>query len=458
MKRISLYMRLTIIFLSISAGSWLVSAFFSWNASRNYLNDSLDGYQQVLAEQLSTINWDEIQHDAFQKNMHLFPWLFYTEGYDGKKETIGFAIFDSQGERVFDDGKNGQKFLFHANAQGFIIQDIIDEDNPWRVFWIHNSDSTYIIAVGQELKYREKAAWDLAWQSLFPWIVGLLFLLLASVIFTREEFKPLRYIVRDLSIRHPDDLNPIQEKNIPVEVEPLIKAMNGLFLRVKEMINRERSFIADASHELRSPLAALKVQAEVAIIAGSDGKTRNHALRQLIQGIDRSSRLIDQLLLMSRLDVNSDTATEDLQNVELDWFSLLQEAVHEHIPYAKSKGINIEINAVNVGPVTSGNPEFWVILLKNLLGNAVRYSPANTEVHVSVEDAKLTVSNVNMKLHEDELVRLGERFFRPPGQTESGSGLGLSIVKRIASIYHCTVSFNINSSGIITVIVEPENP
>ena len=201
---------------------------------------------------------------------------------------------------------------------------------------------------------------------------------------------------------------------------------------------RERRFTSDAAHELRSPLAALKVQTEVAQLSTDDPQGLDKALAQLHQGIDRATRLVDQLLTLSRLD--SLAQLDDLQTIALD--ELLQSAVMEMYHPAQQAGVELRLhlNAKNI--TRTGQPLLLSLLVRNLLDNAVRYSAAGSQVDIILDAGEFRVRDNGPGISAEALTRIGERFYRPPGQEQPGSGLGLSIVKRIAALHGMTASFD----------------
>ncbi len=201
-------------------------------------------------------------------------------------------------------------------------------------------------------------------------------------------------------------------------------------------MTRERRFTSDAAHELRSPLAALKVQTDVAQLSQDDPQAQEKALAQLHAGIDRASRLVDQLLTLSRLD-----SLDSLDGVEqIAMADLLQSAVMDIYPPAQQAGIDVRLH-INAPEVTrTGQQLLLSLLVRNLLDNATRYSPRGSVVDVTLNTRSFTVRDNGPGISPDALARLGERFYRPPGQDATGSGLGLSIVKRIATLHGMRVS------------------
>ncbi len=455
MKKLSLRVRLILAFLCLSVVVWSAASALSWMASRKYLDEFFDTYQLLFAKQLSVINWNDLKTDSLPKTKRIFPKIDKKLRGKENDDAIGFAVFNKHGEMIFHDGEDGEDFIYIPNAVGFVNQIVKDEDELWRIVWVTTSDESFIIAVGQELEYRDDAAIELVSRSLMPWVIGLIALIVISILSISKEFKPLKFITENLSKREPDDLNPVLAKNPPSEIEPLIMAMNNLFLRIQKMLDRERSFISDAAHELRSPLAALKVQTEVALLASDDKEVRESALEKSIQGINRSARLVEQLLTLSRLEAETIPNKDDSL---IDWHKIIKEEVSEQSGIAEDKNIKIDISITYKAPVASGRPLLWGLLLRNLLNNAIRYSSKEAKVDIIIDDYKLIVLNTGVSIDDKSLSRLGERFFRPPGQEEEGSGLGLSIVKRIAKIHGCSVRFINSQADTFAVVIEKAEP
>lgn len=201
-------------------------------------------------------------------------------------------------------------------------------------------------------------------------------------------------------------------------MRPLVESLNQLFARTHAMMVRERRFTSDAAHELRSPLTALKVQTEVAQLSDDDPQARKKALLQLHSGIDRATRLVDQLLTLSRLD-----SLDNLQDVaEIPLEDLLQSSVMDIYHTAQQAKIDVRLTLNAHGIKRTGQPLLLSLLVRNLLDNGPGVTP-------------------------EALARIGERFYRPPGQTATGSGLGLSIVQRIAKLHDMNVEFGNAEQG-----------
>lgn len=446
MKKMSLRLRLIISFLIVSTCVWTAAAVISWQESRDQMDEFFDTYQLLLARQLSTADWTNLTADMQKKSNRLIENV--DDDGEEEDEALGFAVFNRRGEMIFNDDENGRDFIYTPEASGFVNQKIGRKKDMWRIFWLTSADKNFTIAVGQELEFRDDAALELVEETLLPWLVGLSVLLLAVIWMVSRELRPLRRIADELSERDSDNLHPLSLSGQASEILPLIKAINTQFSRIEQMLQRERGFISDSAHELRSPLTALKVQLEVAQLADDDAAARHQALQKLNQGIDRSTRLVEQLLALSRLDSAAAAANDE----PLDWPALVNAAVNEQLPAAEEKKINVKTSTDGSAPTTCGQPLLWALLLRNLLDNAVRYSPEEAQISIELKDETLSVTNSNTVVAAEYLPRLKERFFRPAGQKSTGSGLGLSIVERIAELHRCQVALT-NDDGNFRVTV-----
>lgn len=441
MKKLSLRLRLIVFFITVSCIIWLVAGFASWKETREKIDEFFDTYQIALARQLATADWKNIASESQQVTNQSVKEI---HNADDEDEAIGFAVFDLSGKMIFHDNENGKYFNFLDAAGVFVNQKIADGED-WRIIRLKSIDGKYLITVGQELEYRDEIAWDMAEEFMLPWAFGLGFLLLFIVVLMTVEFKPLHKLAQDLDGRDGNDLSPLAEETVPQEIKPLIRAMNHMLNQVEHMMKRERSFVADSAHELRTPLTALKIQLEVAQLSADDENMRNEALSKLGQGIERSARLVEQLLVLSKIDSSSEQGL--LNNEKVDWEQIGANVFDEYKAVAENKEIKLSSLIEGGGPVSEGNPVLCALMLRNLVDNAIKYSPNQAKVSLNVFDGKLEVINSDTVVDEGIIERLSERFFRPAGQRESGSGLGLSIVESIAGLYGCRVYFENTASG-----------
>lgn len=319
------------------------------------------------------------------------------------------------------------------------------DDVHYRVY-SHWDDTKQInVRLGERYDLRYALAESVASHLLHPLyfavpVLGLLIWLSVGV-----GLAPLSRFTHEVQQREPGKLDPLDSTYIPREAEPLLNALNVLFARLEESLEHERRFTADAAHELRTPLAAIKTQAQVAY-ASHDPAALKQALSNVINGADRATRLTEQLLMLSRLDpVN---ASVSLQSVKLS--TIANECVALHAPVAIRKGVDLGFEADNEGRIR-GDAALLAILVRNLIDNAVRYTPAGGQVDVQIkrtgDQIALCVADTGPGILEKERERVLSRFYRVLGSGEEGSGLGLSIAKRITELHGASLQLDNRNSG-----------
>jgi signal transduction histidine kinase len=282
---------------------------------------------------------------------------------------------------------------------------------------------------------REEVAGEIAEQLLKPMLFALPALALLLVIAIGFALRPLRQLARDVEQRAPGRLDPLPLAGLPAEVEPLVNRLNSLFANIMRALENERRFTADAAHELRTPLAAIKAQAQVAL-ASVDAAERQHALNQILAGCDRATHLVAQLLTLARLDTGT---SHPMQAVGL------RPVAEEVLSMAAGEAIERECDLVlrDGDAQVRGDPLLLQALLRNLVDNALRHS-GGTQIEVAIGrtdgHAVLTVSDNGRGIPTDERERVLQRFYRSASTDtcdldNAGSGLGLSIVKRIIELH-----------------------
>ena len=437
-QRLSLKLRLTLLFLALSLTAWFAASLVAWHQTSDKLDKLFDTQQMLFAKRLLTMDLDEIRAP---QRMREVPKKAKHGHLDD--DALAFAIYTPDGKMVLNDGENGRDIPYHYRREGFDNGQLNDDNDEWRFLWLTAPDGKYRVVVGQEREYRQEMALDVVRSQLTPWLVALPVMLLLLIVLLSRELWPLKKLTQTLRARSPDATDRLATHGVPVEVRPLVDALNQLFARTQEMMARERRFTSDDAHELRSALTALKVQTEVAQLSLDDPQAQAKALTQLHAGIDRASRLVEQLLTLSRLD-----SLENLDDVEtLNMADLLQSAVMDIYHPAQQAGIDIRLNIHAPQVTRSGQQLLLSLLVRNLLDNAVRYSPRGSQVEVTLDAHSVTVRDTGPGISPDALARIGERFYRPPGQDQTGSGLGLSIVKRIAALHRMTVSLRNGQNG-----------
>lgn len=310
-------------------------------------------------------------------------------------------------------------------------------DESWRFHYRVDALRGIDVIVGTRLASRHQEMRTLVFSTVWPVIAGLPILAALILAAVAAGLRPLQRVADDLQRRRPDSFQPIPLRDGPREVAPLIDALNGLLARVETAVSGERRFTASASHELRTPLAAIKTQAQLALRADSEA-VRSRALKGVVDGVDRATHLVEQLLALARLD--PDTASEAAVPVNLA--ELLQEAVAERSAEAASRGVLLEATCQ---PATiTGHPLALEVLLRNLIDNALRYGAEGGRIDIAVDDfgdaVELSVSDRGPGIPIEERERVFDRFYRRLGTPSPGSGLGLSIVARVAELHGATIT------------------
>ncbi|WP_175052908.1 ATP-binding protein [Paraburkholderia sediminicola] len=299
----------------------------------------------------------------------------------------------------------------------------------WHTFTLRDTTLGHTVRVFEPANTRSDLVSGVASRIARPTLIALPVLALLVWFSIGWSLVPLKVLSGAIRARDINRLEPVDIGRAPTEVRPLVDAINLVLSRLRHSIERERAFTADAAHELKTPLAAIKVQAQVAL-AEPDTALQRVAMQRVVQGVDRSARLAEQLLLLARLDAHETLATSPLRPA-----TVAKDALLANEPNAQQKDIRVTLTGdmraeINAEPVLMG------ILLDNLLDNAIKYGHAGGSIEVAVRyDAgrvHITVRDDGPGVAPSDLDRLTHRFFRATGNQATGSGLGLSIVARIA--------------------------
>ena len=309
------------------------------------------------------------------------------------------------------------------------FSDTVAGGEPYRIYALRTA--TQVVQVAQQTEARGRMAGQLALRAVLP--VALLAPVLMLIVWwvVGRAIGPIERVRRQVAARRPDDLAPLPTAGLPAEVRPLVGEMNGLLTRLSDAWDALTHFTADAAHELRSPLAALRLQAQ-SLQRAPDDATRAIATERLLAGIDRATRLVEQLLALAR----QEGAGEGAELGSLDLTALARNALADAEPEAARHAIALTLDAPTAHVVLRADEAALAVLLRNLLGNALRHTPPGGQVRVGVrEEASvidLTVEDSGPGIAPDERARVQDRFYRVPGTPGHGSGLGLAIVRAIA--------------------------
>lgn len=301
-------------------------------------------------------------------------------------------------------------------------------DATWRLFTTVTRDRA--IQVAQPLAVRSRLAARAALRGVVP-ILALAPLLALTIWWSvGVALGRLQGVAAQVRGRDAGVLDPVPEEGLPREVAPLVHAFNGLLDRLRRALDAQRAFVSDAAHELRSPLTALGLQLQLVRRAADDAQ-RKDAVDALAGGIARAQHLVEQLLALAR----SEPAAKPAASVPVDLAEAARLAVADVVPMADAKGTDVELDATFDGRV-SGDAAGLRVLMRNLVDNAVRYTPAGGRVKVTVQgergEALVTVDDSGPGIAPAERARVFDRFYRGAGREEGGSGLGLAIARGIA--------------------------
>lgn len=348
--------------------------------------------------------------------------------------------------------QHGRVLARSANAPSLPIlgvvgySDIRRRDDSWRVLNVESVDGRYRVQVVQSIDLRDKAALEVASQTVLPLIV--IVPLLAGLIYLsiRGGLQPLDRLAHEVAARSPDNLSPLAATDIPTEARPLVGALNRLLQRVRRALDNERRFTADAAHELRTPLAALKVHTQVAQLS-PDEETRSKALRQLQHGIDRATHLVDQLLRLARLD-----PLQGLPNRKpFALKTLLRDTTNAVMTAHNGKSRQLAEQIPPGDLMLIGDGDLLGVALRNLLDNAFRYSRDGDQIVISANTsgsrASIEIRDTGPGADDATVARLGERFYRHDDAGSEGNGLGLAIAIRIVALHDATLKLGNHPQG-----------
>lgn len=431
----SLQARLLGLLLLMVTLVWLGAAILTWRDASDELDELLDGH---LAQSAALLIVQQANRNAAESD---------DQGDDSTHEREDAPTLHKYAPKVaFQVFHEGQLSMRSANTtstpmstkiRGFSTVRLPD-NAQWRVYGAQGNEGDVQVFVGELVDSRESILWAVLKAVLMPLMYALPALAVVGWLAVRNGLAPLRHLSQALAQRQPRALDPVVLRDVPAEIDPVVKSLNALFERIQAMMASERRFTSDAAHELRTPIAAIRTQAQVALGAGDDATQRKHALLYTLAGCDRASHLVEQLLTLSRLESSSSAPPSGL----VDLAGVARRVSGELAMTALERAQELELDAPEHAYI-GADDVLSSVLVRNLLDNALRYSPEAAKVCVSVKSEAnqviLQVEDSGAGLSDADMARLGERFYRVLGTGQTGSGLGWSIVRRIATVYHARV-------------------
>ena len=413
-KPFSLRARLTWALLAVVAAAACLQAFSIYRTARAETEALFDGQMQRVALALSAGLASELASDTLADPQ-------------AKVQDMIVQIWRADGIMLYRS--SSARLLPQVAVLGF--SDARAHGTAFRIYALQTP--TQVIQVAQEAASRQRMAGDVALRSILPvLLLAPLIMLVVSLVISRT-LAPLQRTRAQLAARRADDLSPLPDADLPQEVQPLVQEMNALLARLQAAFDALQRFVGDAAHELRTPLAALRLQVQ-SLSRAPDEAARRVAAERVTAGIDRATRMVEQLLTLARQDAGQVQAAAPQP---VDMAALCQRTADELQPLAAQAGLALECVVDPAAPAIQGQPDSLGLLLRNPLENALRYTPAGGQVRVSWGTsadghAVLSVEDSGPGIAADERDRVLDRFYRVPGTVAHGSGLGLAIVAAVA--------------------------
>lgn len=388
--------------------------------------------------------------DLFDYQMQLMARSFPDEGFgsltrtpgaSGSGDVVVVQIWDRNGVRLYQSRPGSRPP--QRSELGFST--VSTPNGDWRVYTALAGDNN-VIQVSQPTTLREELATGMALRTMLPMIILLPFLIAIIWWTIGRGLKPVDDVAAAVAARSADALDPLPERDLPREVQPLVSALNGLLERLGRSLDVQREFVADAAHELRTPLTALRLQIQLAERATTD-EDRAAAFERLRGGTERATRLVEQLLAMAR----SDPEAAERKFTRVDLAALARDTVAELAPIAAARSIDLGFDdSGGADANVDGDADDLRMLMTNLVDNAIRYTPVGGTIDVTVStsdrESTLQVTDNGPGIPVEDRERVFDRFYRRAstvggegsGDT-TGSGLGLAIVRRIAQRHGASV-------------------
>lgn len=432
----SLRIRLILLFGAAIMVAAAVQFATSFSAAMREANKLFDYHMQQMAFALEDSGFD----DAGWHGMA-----------DADKDGFDFVvqIWTDDGVRVYQS--RSYRALPERGALGYSTVTL--DNGDWRLYVVQAD--TRVIQVAQRMEVRRSRAISLALHALWPVLPVSLLLFVAAWWVVTSALAPLNRIGHDLATRNADSLAPVSDVGVPKEVSLLIAELNSLLARVEHALQSQQRFVADAAHELRSPLTALKLQVQT-LARAKDDEARAQGVARLLGGVDRASRLVEQLLSLAR----QDPLARAFSPSPVPLHACVELAVNDVASLAVSRHIDIRWGDHDGSlrqQEISGDADSLRIMVRNLLDNAIRYTPEHGQVRIALaregEAVVLTVEDSGSGIPQAERARIFDRFYRLPGTSPNGSGLGLAIVKAIAIRHDAAVELGDSTLGGLRVSI-----
>jgi len=462
--------------LALLLGTLLISlSLISWRSYRDARHEIEELFDAQLAQSARLVQglvgreMDPQARGALQAALNAAVNARRDQGVPGHdyETKLGFQVYAADGSPLLQsagapDGALQQLLAGLGDAPNFArlpagYHDVLLDGHAWRLFLLEDREDGLWILLSERGDVRGELVGKIARRSLLPDLIGLPLLALLIWLAVGWGLRPLARMAQLLKSRDPHNLAPLLLAPLPQELEPVAASLNRLLQQVNQLLEREKRFIADAAHELRTPLAVLRIHAQNAQQAASEGE-REQALEQLIAGVDRTTRVVTQLLTLARLEPSA----QRLSLADIDLLPLCRETLAELTPLALARGQELTLEAdEQADSHLSGDAASLATLLQNLVGNALQYTPEGGQIQVGLQanatTVTLRVDDTGPGVPATQRDKLFERFYRQ--SDGEGAGLGLAIVARIAELHGASIELADSPLGGLQVSVHlPRQP
>ena len=445
MTSMSLRRRLIITLLSLSLATWLLSvtvtAIYAQQMINQQIDRQLDHYMDMAQYTLQAVLRNGEVKKYFWKNTKTLSSASHVtrlEGFGSRGLEQATNLWFSQNQVLV--GENAPKFPAPTVPGTRVVRLGQGSDSPeWRILYRYDPDQSLWLAVGVNMDRAESIGAVTFWRVIMPLVIILPVTTAILLLGLNRGLRPLHMLAEKISSRHLLALEPIDMADVPTEMRPVVNSLNDLLDRLQRALASEQRFTANAAHELQTPLAAIKAEVQRCQRQVEDNTTRD-MLERISTRVGRATDTVKQLLTLARLDPD-----QEFDREPIDLGELVVDVIAELGVLAVDRHIDIVVSAGDDGASIEGrariqgNREWLKILLRNLLLNALNYSPAPGEVEVQLVEndhsLSLLIANDCDPITETDFNRLPDRFYRLPGSNPQGVGLGLSIAKRIAQLH-----------------------
>lgn len=389
-------------------------------------------YQSQLASLTPTARQEKLQQMTSGQFSLRPPSLSFADGHEKSplghvyEDKLIFQMWDALGQPLLGLSSSSVA-LDYLPVPGYGRQH--DNHHDWFTFTLYSPESGIWVTAAQREDVRDELTGQIALHNVLALVVGLLVIALLIGVAVSRGFRPVLRISHQITARQPGYLEPLDASEAPDEIRGMVDALNGLLARLADTLDKERRFTANAAHELRTPLAGIKVHAQNLEADARDEASRRSA-RMIVDGVNRMTRVVEQLLTLSRLESGAEAPRRPV-----DLAQLTNELARDLGPMARQRGIKLHIEVTPGAQLVSHENGLYV-LLRNLLDNALRYTPEGGQVRLDIrrddDGWRMEVADTGPGIPLRERERVFERFVRLAGQKTQGSGLGLSIVRELA--------------------------